>query len=151
MNYNSENFQSVHHHFYFCPNLHGSGVYWGISELLKNKNTSHWSQQFFTMYKFTVTGVCFSSFFISMPLVHCIKPLSPHSMQRRCFFKFEHLFAKYSIGFRLQRNKRKCNLHYAAMSMMTSQILISVDFTKTQKTEIYKERNIVFSSNKKIH
>ena len=71
-----KSFQSFHHHFYFCPNLHGSGAYWGISEPLKNKNIFCWSQQFSTVYKFTVTGVFFSSFFISMQLVHYIKPLS---------------------------------------------------------------------------
>ena len=35
------------------------------------------------------------------------------------------------IGFK--RNMQKCNLHYAAISMMTSGILKSVDFTQTQK------------------
>ena len=34
----------------------------------------------------------------------------------------------------VQRNKHKSNFHYAAVSMMTSQILKSVDFSKTQKS-----------------
>ena len=29
---------------------------------------------------------------------------------------------------------RKCDFHYVAMPMMTSQILKTVDFTKTQKS-----------------
>ena len=37
----------------------------------------------------------------------------------------------YYLGFK--RNKQKRNFHYVAMPMMMSQILKSVDFTKTQK------------------
>ena len=37
----------------------------------------------------------------------------------------------YYLGFK--RNKPKRNFHYVAMPMMMSQILKSVDFTKTQK------------------
>ena len=32
-----------------------------------------------------------------------------------------------------QRKKHECNFHYEEMPMMTSQILRSVDFTKSQK------------------
>ena len=76
--------------FNFVPICMDLGCIGGISELLKNKNTLCWSQQFFTIYKFNITGVFFSSFFISMLLVHYIKPLSPHSTQRRCFFTFRY-------------------------------------------------------------
>ena len=37
-----------------------------------------------------------------------------------------------------KRNKRKCNLHYAAILVMTSQILKSASFTKTQKSRYLK-------------
>ena len=53
-----------------------------------------------------------------------------------------------SPGFK--RNKHNCNLHYAAMLMMTSQILKSVDFTKTQKSR-YFENETFFLQIKKIH
>ena len=36
----------------------------------------------------------------------------------------------FHLGFK--RNKHKCNFHYMAMPMMTSQILKYVDCTKTQ-------------------
>ena len=45
--------------------------------------------------------------------------------------------------------KLKCNLHYAPILVMTPQILKSAGFTKT-KISISRERNITFSSNKKI-
>ena len=43
-----------------------------------------------------------------------------------------------------------CNFHYVAMSMMTSQILKSVDFTKTQKST-YFENKTFFLQTKKIN
>ena len=49
---------------------------------------------------------------------------------------------------KLKKNKHKCNLHYAAMPMMTSQILKSVNFTETQKSR-YLENEILFSSSNK--
>ena len=45
---------------------------------------------------------------------------------------------------RFQRNKHKCNFHYEAMPMMTSQILRSMDFTKSQKPR-YLENETTFS------
>ena len=48
----------------------------------------------------------------------------------------------------LKRNKRKCNFNYAAMSMMTSQILKFVDFIKTQKSR-YSENETFFLQIKK--
>ena len=45
------------------------------------------------------------------------------------YFIKEHLWMNISEV----RNKHKCNFHYVAMPMMTSQILKSADFTKTQK------------------
>ena len=53
------------------------------------------------------------------------------------------------IGVRIKRNKHKCNFHYAAMLMMTSQILKSLDFTKTQKSR-YLENETLFLQIKKI-
>ena len=42
------------------------------------------------------------------------------------------------IVFRIQKNK--CNFHYVAMPMMTSQIFKSVNFTKTQKSRHFKDK-----------
>ena len=141
-----KSFQSSNHH------LHGSRVYWDISELLKNKNMLSWSQQFFTIYKFAVTGVFFSPFFISMQLVHYIKPLSPHSMQRRCFFHIWTRFCK--IQHRIQAPFSDGSLIFKGfcrlMSMMTSQILISVDFRKTQKPRYLKKETLFFLQIKKF-
>ena len=39
---------------------------------------------------------------------------------------------------------RKCNFHYESMPMMTSQILRSADFTKSQKPR-YLENETLFS------
>ena len=86
-----KSFQSLHHHFYFCPNLHGSGMYWDIPELLKNKNIMMKSKVFLIIQVYCHWCLV-SSFFISMQLVHYIKPLLLHSMQRRCFFSHLNTF-----------------------------------------------------------
>ena len=39
-----------------------------------------------------------------------------------------------------KRNKNKCNFHYIAMSMVTSQILKSVDFTKIEKSRYLEDK-----------
>ena len=44
---------------------------------------------------------------------------------------------------------QKCNFHYAAMSMMTSRILKSVDFTKTQNSR-YLANETFFIQIKKL-
>ena len=44
----------------------------------------------------------------------------------------------------------KCNFHYAAKSMMTSQILKFLDFTKTQKSWYLEEETLVFLQIKKF-
>ena len=59
------------------------------------------------------------------------------SFQHLAKYMLEIFVIKYTsilqyLGFK--RNKQKCNLHYVAMHMMTSQILKFVDFTKTQKS-----------------
>ena len=41
----------------------------------------------------------------------------------------------------IQKNKQKCNFHYAAMSMMTSQILKLLDFAKTQNLDISRTKH----------
>ena len=46
------------------------------------------------------------------------------------------------LGFK--RNKQKCNFHYVAMHMMTSQILKFVHFTKTQKSRYLKNKALFF-------
>ena len=51
------------------------------------------------------------------------------------------------MGFK--RNKQKCNFHYIAMSMMTSQILNFFDFTKTHKSR-YLENKTFFLQIKKV-
>ena len=54
------------------------------------------------------------------------------------------------IVLRIQlRNKHKCNFHYQAMLMTMSQILKSVDFTKTQKSR-YLENETFFLQIKQI-
>ena len=50
----------------------------------------------------------------------------------------------------IQKNKQKCNFHYAAMSMMTSQILKFVDFTKTQKSRYLKNETFLLQIKKFI-
>ena len=52
------------------------------------------------------------------------------------------------LGFR--RNKEKFNFHYAAMLMMTSQILKFVDFTYTQKFKYLENKTLFFLQIKKI-
>ena len=51
------------------------------------------------------------------------------------------------LGF--NRNIRECDVHYAVMPMMTSQILKSVDFTKTQKSRYLKNEILFFLQKKK--
>ena len=46
------------------------------------------------------------------------------------------------LGFKV--NKRKCNFHYVTMPMMMSEILKSVDFTKTQKSRYLKNETLFF-------
>ena len=43
-----------------------------------------------------------------------------------------------------------CNFHYVAMSMMTSQILKSVDFTKTQKSTYFENKTFFLQTKKLI-
>ena len=54
---------------------------------------------------------------------------------------FDRISFWYGLGFK--RNKHKCNLHCAAMLMMTSQILKSAGFIKTQNFR-YLEKEISF-------
>ena len=49
------------------------------------------------------------------------------------------------------RNKHKCNFHCVAMLMMASQILKSVDFTKTRKSPYIENEPLYFLQVKKIH
>ena len=49
-----------------------------------------------------------------------------------------------------KRNKHKWNLHYAAMLMMTSQILKSAGFTKTQKSRYLENKTLFFLQIKKF-
>ena len=43
----------------------------------------------------------------------------------------------------------ECDFHYAVMPMMMSQILKSVDFTKTQKSKYLKNEILLFLPKKK--
>ena len=45
---------------------------------------------------------------------------------------FDQISFKQYLGFK--RNNDRCNFHYVAIPMVMSQILKSVDFTKTQKS-----------------
>ena len=45
---------------------------------------------------------------------------------------------------RFKGNKHKCNFHYVAIPMMMSQILKSVDFTKTQKSRYLENETLFF-------
>ena len=56
------------------------------------------------------------------------------------------MFVIQDLGFK--RNKHKCNLHYAAILMMMSQILKYAGFTKTQKSR-YLENKTFFLQIKK--
>ena len=49
-----------------------------------------------------------------------------------------------------KRNKHKWNLHYAAMLMMTSQILKSAGFTKIQKFRYLENETLFFLQIKKF-
>ena len=55
---------------------------------------------------------------------------------------FDQVSFLQQLGFR--RNEHKCNFHYAAMSMMASQILKLVDFTKIQKFRQLKYKALFF-------
>ena len=47
--------------------------------------------------------------------------------------------------------KHKRNFHHVAMPMMTSQILKSADFTKTQESKYLKNGKLLFLQIKKNH
>ena len=49
-----------------------------------------------------------------------------------------------------ERNKHKCNLHHATIIMMTSQILKSAGFTKTQKSRYLENQTLFFLQIKKF-
>ena len=57
-------------------------------------------------------------------------------------------FDRTYLGFK--RNKHKCNLHYAVILMMTSQILKSAGFTKTQKSRYLENETLFFLKIKKL-
>ena len=86
--------------FTFVPVCMDPGCIGTFQSFKKQENIMLWSAVFHNIQVYC-HWCPFSSFFISMQLVHYIKPLLPHSMQRRCYFTFEHLLVKYSIGFRL--------------------------------------------------
>ena len=68
------------------------------------------------------------------------------------FFIFIFIFyILYFSIFRIQKKSVKCNFHYTAMSMMTSQILKDVDFTKIQKSRYLKNEPLLFLQIKKIN
>ena len=57
------------------------------------------------------------------------------------------VFDQISLGFK--RNKHGCNFHYDAMPMVASQILKTVDFTKTQKFRYLENKTLTFFQKKK--
>ena len=50
-----------------------------------------------------------------------------------------------------KKAKHNCNFHYAAMSMVTSQILKIMDFTKTQKSRYLENETLFFLYIQKNH
>ena len=54
------------------------------------------------------------------------------------------------LYFRFKRNMHKCNFYYVAIPLMTSQILKSVDFTKTQNLDILRTKDNFFFKLKKF-
>ena len=48
------------------------------------------------------------------------------------------------IVLRIQKNKHKCNFHYVAIPLTTSQILASADFIKTQKPRYLEKEPFLF-------
>ena len=54
------------------------------------------------------------------------------------------------IVLRFKRNKHKCNFHYVAMPMVTSQILKYVDVTKKQKSRYLENETLFFLQIKKF-
>ena len=48
------------------------------------------------------------------------------------------------VVLRIKKNKLKCNFHYVAIPMMTSQILEYVDFTETQKSRYFENETLFF-------
>ena len=54
------------------------------------------------------------------------------------------------IVLRIQKKQVKCNFHYAAMFMMTSQISKFVDFAKTQKSRYFENETLFFLQIKKF-
>ena len=57
-------------------------------------------------------------------------------------------FILIELGYKI--NKRKCNFHFIALPVMTSQILKSVDFTKMQKARYLKNKTLIFLQIKKF-
>ena len=66
-------------------------------------------------------------------------------LHTRCLTKF-HFDS--TLGFK--RNKHKCNLHYVAMPMITSQVSKFVHFTKIQKSGYLKNETQFFLQIKKF-
>ena len=50
----------------------------------------------------------------------------------------------------ITKNNQKCNFHYAAMSMMTSQIFQSMNFTETQKSKYLQNETLFYLQIKKF-
>ena len=76
--------------------------------------------------------------------------LSQKYIRNVCHTTYQQLgFKRFQyLGFK--RNKDKCNFHYVAMSMMTSQILKSVHFTKIQKSRYFENETLFFKLKKII-
>ena len=68
-------------------------------------------------------------------------------IQHTKYFTKCHFDSTY-LGFK--RNKLKCNFHYVAMHMMTSQTLKFLNFTKTQKSRYLENETLFFLQIKKF-
>ena len=65
-----------------------------------------------------------------------------------CVIQHTGIWPNFILIVLFKRKKHKCNFHYVAMSMIMSQILKSVNFTKTQKFR-YLENEMFFHQIKK--
>ena len=63
-------------------------------------------------------------------------------MSQKCYKMLQDTSISFLYYFRFERNKQKGNFHYAAMSMMTSQILKFVDFPKPRKTRYLEDESL---------
>ena len=65
-------------------------------------------------------------------------------------FSFQSLALSQNFLLKIQKKSQKRTLYYLAMPLMASQILKSVDFTKTQKSRYLENETMFFLQIKKL-